>query len=182
MSADAANCYDQIAHAFASLVFQAFGVWITAVCALLCTIQQMKFYLRTAFSKSPTFMTAMLGAIIRGLRQGNTAAPVGWSTISTILISAYKRKGHGAKVTTPISQSPWDTAGVLYLYVDDVDLTTMDCDMDTLELWDHEVQDSNTFDWTSFLCGPQVVRLSQRSALATSLPMSGIQRGLGPIS
>jgi hypothetical protein len=43
ISADAANCYDRIAHAFASLVFQAFGVWITAVVAMLCTIQHMKF-------------------------------------------------------------------------------------------------------------------------------------------
>lgn len=68
VSADAEQCYDRIAHAFASLVFQAFGVWITAVCALLLTIQRMKFFLRTGFGESVSFMTALLGSIIRSTR------------------------------------------------------------------------------------------------------------------
>ena len=70
ISADAANCYDRIAHAFASLVFQAFGVYITAVMAMLCTIQYMNFFLRTGFGEYPGFMTALIGAIIHGLCQG----------------------------------------------------------------------------------------------------------------
>ena len=84
ISADAANCYDRVAHAFASLVFQAFGVFITAVMAMLCTIQHMKFFLRTGFGESTGFMTALIGAIIHGLCQGNTASPAGWSVISAI--------------------------------------------------------------------------------------------------
>jgi hypothetical protein len=61
ISANAGNCYDRIAHAFASLVFQAFGVFISAVMATLCTIQTMKFYLRTGFGESPGFHDSTTG-------------------------------------------------------------------------------------------------------------------------
>ena len=48
-SVDAANCYDRVAHAIASLLFQAFGVTETASYAMLSAIQNMRFLLRTAF-------------------------------------------------------------------------------------------------------------------------------------
>eukprot|EP00956_Cyclotella_meneghiniana_P041966 scaffold246845_cov46-Cyclotella_meneghiniana.AAC.2 len=79
VSADAETCYDRIAHVFASLVFQAFGVLITAVMVMLGSIQHMKFYPRTGFGESKEYMTALLGRIIQGLCQGNAAAPAGWS-------------------------------------------------------------------------------------------------------
>ena len=47
-SMDASNCYDWIAHAMASLIFQSFGVECAAVSAMLEMIQEMKFFLRTA--------------------------------------------------------------------------------------------------------------------------------------
>jgi hypothetical protein len=49
-SVDASNCYDWIAHAMASLIFQSFGVENTAVAAMLETIQEMKFFLCTAYT------------------------------------------------------------------------------------------------------------------------------------
>ena len=149
ISADAANCYDRVAHAFASLVFQAFGVFITAVMAMLCTIQYMKFFLRTGFGESAGFMTALLGAIIHGLCQGNTASPAGWSVISAILLAAYKRKNHGAIVKSPFGREEFTTAGVLY--VDDVDLTTMADDQDE-EAMQKESQACTT-DWSLALIG-----------------------------
>ena len=48
---DASNCYDCIAHAMALLVFQSFGVEDTAVTAMMERIQEMKFFLRTAFGQ-----------------------------------------------------------------------------------------------------------------------------------
>ena len=48
-SVDASNCYDQIAHAMASLIFQAFGVPLNAVETMLGAIENMKFFLRTGF-------------------------------------------------------------------------------------------------------------------------------------
>ena len=51
-SIDAANCYDSIAHAIASLVFQAFGVPEEAIESMLTAIQDMKYFLRTAYGDS----------------------------------------------------------------------------------------------------------------------------------
>ncbi len=44
-SVDASNCYDRIAHAMASLVFQAFGVPTMAIGTMLGAIENMKFFL-----------------------------------------------------------------------------------------------------------------------------------------
>jgi hypothetical protein len=44
-SVDASNCYDRIAHAMASLVFQAFGVPASAINSMLSAIENMKFFL-----------------------------------------------------------------------------------------------------------------------------------------
>jgi hypothetical protein len=45
---DADGCFDGIAHPIASLIFQALGVNSQASEAILTTIQEMKFFLRTA--------------------------------------------------------------------------------------------------------------------------------------
>ena len=52
---DAANCYDRIAHAIASMVFQSFGVPQNAITFMLSAIQEMKFFLRTAYGDSEGF-------------------------------------------------------------------------------------------------------------------------------
>ncbi len=54
-SVDASNCYDRIAHATASLIFQSFGVEATTVAAMLEMTQEMKFFLRTAYGDSKDF-------------------------------------------------------------------------------------------------------------------------------
>jgi hypothetical protein len=59
-SVDADNCYDRIAHAIASLVFQAFGVPLSASEAMLTTIQEMKFFLRTGFGDSTDLASSTL--------------------------------------------------------------------------------------------------------------------------
>ena len=150
VSADAESCYDRVAHVFASLVFQAFGVGITAITAMLASIQHMRFYLRTGLGESLGYMSAAAGSIIQGLCQGNTAAPAGWSLISAVLIKVYKSLGHGAFYETPISRAKHNTAGVLY--VDDVDLFTMNSALTTPELW--EAVSRSTHDWTKLLTVP----------------------------
>jgi hypothetical protein len=86
VSADAEICYeDRIAHIFASLVYQAVGVSISAIMVMLLLIQHMHFFLHTGLGESVGFMTAVIGSIIKGLCQGNTAAPARW------LLIAYKR-------------------------------------------------------------------------------------------
>ena len=48
-SVDADNCFNRVAHAIASLIFQAFGVSEETCGVMLRTIQEMQFFLRTAF-------------------------------------------------------------------------------------------------------------------------------------
>ena len=52
VSVDASNCYDRIAHAMASLVFQAFKVHIMAVESMLVANENMEFFIQTGFGDS----------------------------------------------------------------------------------------------------------------------------------
>jgi hypothetical protein len=96
-------------------------------------------------------MTAVLGSIIQGLCQGNSAAPAGWSLISAVLINVYKSLGHGAYFKTPIMGKKYDTAGVLYVEV--VDLFTMRSNLPIKELWEEVA--ASTKSWTELLTVPE---------------------------
>ena len=74
---DALNCYDRIAYATASMIFQAFGVPILAVETMLSIIENMKFFLRTGFGDSTSFAGGGISAKTQGLTQGNGASPAG---------------------------------------------------------------------------------------------------------
>jgi hypothetical protein len=74
---DASNCYDCIVHAMASLILQSFGVESTAVSSMLEAIQEMKFFLQTAYGYSKTFAGSSIKIKMQGLGQGNGASPVG---------------------------------------------------------------------------------------------------------
>ena len=51
-SVDADSCFNCIAHPIALLIFQALGINLQASEAMLTTIQEMKFFLRTAYRNS----------------------------------------------------------------------------------------------------------------------------------
>ena len=76
-SIDAANCYDSIAHAVASLVFQSFGVPEEAITSMLTAIQEMKYFLRTGYGDSTNCRGSTVALKFQGLCQGNGAAPAG---------------------------------------------------------------------------------------------------------
>jgi hypothetical protein len=81
-SVDASNCYDRIAHAMASMIFQAFGVPMTATESMLGAIENMKFFLCTGFGDSKTIKGEGVSIKMQGLCQGNGALPAGWAVIS----------------------------------------------------------------------------------------------------
>ncbi len=83
-SIGASNCYDRIAHAMALLVFQAFGVPVSAIESMLSTIENMKFFLRTGFGNSAKFASGGIRMKTQGLTQRNGASPAGWAVISYI--------------------------------------------------------------------------------------------------
>ena len=90
---DASNCYDSIAHAIASLVFQAFGVPEEVIESMLTAIEEMKYFLRTAYGDSTNFAGSKITVKFQGLCQGNGAAPAGWAVISITIFMAHKEKG-----------------------------------------------------------------------------------------
>ncbi len=119
-SVDASNCYDRITHAMALLIFQSFGVEDTAVATMLKTIQEMKFFLRTAYGDSTDFAGSTIEVKTQGLGQGNGASPAGWCVISIMILRAHGKKGHGAQFVAPMSCMKQSLSAILY--VDDMDL------------------------------------------------------------
>ena len=134
-SVDAANCYDSVAHAIASLVFQAFGVPEEAVQSMLSTIEEMKYFLQTAYGDSKNFRGHKISVKSQGLCQGNGAAPAGWAVISITILSAHKKTGHGGHFVCPILRRTGHLAAVLF--VDNNDLVHIDMGQDQTVLEAH---------------------------------------------
>jgi hypothetical protein len=123
-SVNASNCYDQIAHAMASLIFQAFGFPLNAVKTMLGAIKNMKFFLRTEFGDSSRFAGGGISIKTQGLTQGNGASPAGWAVISICILGAHQKKGLGAKFVCPISKLHHHLLAILY--VDNTDIIHID--------------------------------------------------------
>jgi hypothetical protein len=95
---------------------------------MLMTIQEMKFFLRTGFGNSTDFASSTLTTKTQGLCQGNGASSAGWAVVSICIISAHKKKGHGAHFTCPITKLKSHIAGIMY--IDDTDLVHFHMDKD----------------------------------------------------
>lgn len=119
-SVDAANCYDRVAHAVASMVFQAFGATEHSTISMLTAIQQMKFFLRTAFGDSNNAVGSRIHLKTQGFMQGNGASPAGWTVVSITILKAHQEQGHGATFHSPVSGVAKNISCILY--VDDNDI------------------------------------------------------------
>jgi hypothetical protein len=130
---DADNCFDRIAHPIASLVFQALGVPTNASEMMLKKIQEMKFFLRMGYRDSKNCANSRIELKTQGLCQGNGAAGVGWAVVNITIITAHKKKGHGAHFICPITKLTSHIAKVLF--VDNTDLMhfRMDQNEDKIE-------------------------------------------------
>lgn len=150
-SVDAANCYDSIAHAIASIVFQACGVPEEGVHMMLSTIQDMKYFLRTAYGDSRNCRGAKLQVKFQGLCQGNGAAPAGWAAISITILNAHKRHGHGAIFQCPVTKESASFAAILF--VDDCDLLHIDMTRDDTALVTFNRMQASVTNWGNLLIG-----------------------------
>ena len=83
---DAANCYDSVTHAIASLVLQAYHVPEEVVQSMLSKIEEMKYYLRKTYGDSKNYRGHKISVKFQGLCQGNGAAPAGWAVISITIL------------------------------------------------------------------------------------------------
>jgi len=135
ISADAANCYDRVHHCIMALLLFAIGVPLGAIRAMLRTIQLMKFFLRTGWGESKSFIGGNILKLLHGLCQGNGAAPACWLVLSSVLVRVYKKLGFGSRVQSPLTRVWLDIMGVLY--VDDTDLYIMaECVKSRLAVWE----------------------------------------------
>jgi hypothetical protein len=112
----------------ASLIFQSFGVEATTVAAMLEMIQEMKFFLRTAYGDLKDFARLSVEIKMQGLGQGNGASPAGWCVISIMILRAHGAKGHGAQFIAAMSQVRWSLLAILY--TDDTDLLHLNMEGD----------------------------------------------------
>jgi hypothetical protein len=113
------NCYNQIAHPIASLVFQALWPKEAGV-SVLSTIQNMTFSLQTGFGDSTEVAGATDDIKTQGMCQGNGAAGAAWTVTIVAMINAHKKKGHGVRIMTPLTKIELHLAGSLF--IDDTDL------------------------------------------------------------
>ena len=91
---------------------------------MLTAIQEMKYFLRTAYGDSKNFRGSTIQIKFQGLCQGNGAAPAGWAVISIVIVGAHKREGHGGHFVCPISNLSAHLSAILF--VDDTDLLHID--------------------------------------------------------
>jgi len=119
-SADAANCYDRMAHALISLCTERLGLQKPVINLLLRTIQQMRFYLRTGFGDSDNFYGGPSETPLQGCCQGNGGGPAMWVSVTIPLVKNLHRQGHTAQLQHAYSGRSVNTVG--NVYVDDVDL------------------------------------------------------------
>ena len=148
-SVDADNCFDRVAHAVASLIFQAFGVSESTSAAMLRTIQEMQFFLRTAFGDSKSAAGIRIEIKTQGLCQGNGAAPAGWAVVSIVILRAHSTQGHGATFYCPLSGARSTLAAILY--VDDSDVIHLRMDAtESVEEVHLQLQDS-VLSWGNLL-------------------------------
>ena len=87
---------------------------------MLTAIEEMKYFLRTAYGDSKNFYGSTIESKFQGLCQGSGAAPAGWIVISITIICEYKRKGHGGHFVCSLSNLTGHIAALLS--VDGTDL------------------------------------------------------------
>jgi hypothetical protein len=86
----------------------------------LSVLQTMTFYLRTGYGISQQGYGGNPDDPTFGLGQGNGAAPPAFSTVSALMIEAYKRLGHASQFSGAWSGFLFLLAAIIY--VDDADL------------------------------------------------------------
>jgi hypothetical protein len=133
----------------ASLIFQAFGVPLTAVEMMLGAIENMKFFLRTGLGDSKSFAGGGISIKTQGLTQGNRASPAGWAVISICILGAHEKKGHGAKFYCPILNLQCHLSAILY--VDDTDLIHINLTKDKSVDKIHDAIQNSVNSWGNLL-------------------------------
>ncbi len=114
------NCYDRAAYPVAAISLRCFGIPQPAIILLLETMETMKFFFRTGFGESKTLNGGTHEQQLAGYRQGNAAAGLGFTAMSSLIVNAYLRDGFGAQIYSSYYKRLLYLAAVMY--VNDTDL------------------------------------------------------------
>ena len=86
---------------------------------MLLTLQMMNFWLKTAFGEDKVSFGGVLGDPYMGLSQRTGSAPPSYLTVSTVAITAYKKKNYHPVLCSAITGCLISLAATLF--VDDTD-------------------------------------------------------------
>lgn len=98
---DASSCYDRIVVPLASLVNRKYGLHRKVVAVHAQTLQEARFYLKTAAGISESYYSHCQEFPIHGTGQGSGNSPGIWLLISSTLFDIHHQQGHGAKFVSP---------------------------------------------------------------------------------
>jgi hypothetical protein len=154
-SVDAANCYDRVAHAISSMIFQAFDTSANTCKSIHSAIQDVQFFLRTAFGDSSKSVGSHLDLKTQGYMQGNGATPAGWAVVSITIIHAHKKEGHGATFLCPVTKLLHNVAEILY--VDDVDIIHLNLEGEETLHEAHAALQASLTSWSQLLIATGVL-------------------------
>jgi hypothetical protein len=118
---DFGDCYDCAAHAPMSIALQSWGIPTSAICVRLSTMLTMQYVLKMGFGESTESFGGSANSPISSLGQGSRASPPAFMALSSLIVNAYRRLGHGANIrsTYHVARLFWLSA---VMYVDDTNL------------------------------------------------------------
>jgi hypothetical protein len=98
---DAQACYDRILPVLVTLAYFKAGLALS-ICTLFArTLQQMEYFMVTAFGISTECNKYSEDTPSYGLGQGATDGGAGWTSVSNIVIKSHNKKAHGSTIADP---------------------------------------------------------------------------------
>ena len=119
VSVEAAQCYDRIAHTMTSLTLCAYNIRQSSVASMLTPLQSMKYYTRTGFGKSTTYLGVERSETRLMPRKHISPVNVAADQLTTDQ-HPKKTTGHGIAVVFPSTKKSHSQVGILF--VDDTNL------------------------------------------------------------
>ena len=117
-SNDALSCYDRMVHNIVIMSMLSMGANISSLTSMFSALQNMKVKIRTSHGDSIEMYESGQPPD-QGVAQGNGCGPQSYASLSSPMMDAMDREGHGAIVITPISRESSRIA--MDAYVDDAD-------------------------------------------------------------
>ncbi len=142
---DFGDCYDRAAHAPTSIALQSWGIPMSAIRVLLTSMQTMQYILKTGVGESTESFGGTTEEPNSGLGQGSGASPPAFMALSSLIVNAYQRLGHGARICSLYMACLFVLAAVMY--VDNTDILHWPCSVHTSTKELIEYVQGATTDW-----------------------------------